>query len=87
VRAGSIIPLGSEILSTQDTQTIARVQVYPGADADFILYNDDGHTYAYERGQSQITHLHWNEAAGQLTHEGSDAWTGSDTDIVRIVGH
>lgn len=86
VRAGSIIPLGSEILSTQDTQTIARVQVYPGADGDFILYNDDGHTYAYERGQSQITRLHWNDAAGQLTHEGSDAWTGSDTNIVRIVG-
>ena len=50
VRAGSIIPLGSEILSTDELQTIAQVHVYPGADGEFTLYNDDGQTYAYEKG-------------------------------------
>jgi alpha-D-xyloside xylohydrolase len=86
VRAGSIIPIGSEILSTAEPQTIARVCVYPGADADFTVYNDDGQTYAYENGNSQITHLHWNDTAGQLTHNGTQAWTGSDASIVKIVG-
>jgi alpha-D-xyloside xylohydrolase len=86
VRAGSIIPLGSEILSTEEKQTIAKVLVYPGADGDFTLYNDDGKTYAYEKGDSQITHLHWSDMAGQLTHNGPEAWTGSDTSIVKIVG-
>ena len=86
VRAGSILPLGSEILSTAEPQKIATVRVYPGADGDFTLFNDDGHTYAYEKGDSRITHLHWNDAAGRLTHSGADAWTGSDASIVNIVG-
>lgn len=86
VRAGSIVPMGSEILSTDQPQTISRVLVYPGTDGNFTLYNDDGKTYAYEKGDSQITHLHWNDAAGQLTHDGAQAWTGQDDSIVRIVG-
>jgi alpha-D-xyloside xylohydrolase len=86
VRAGSILPLGSEILSTDQPQTIAHVLVYPGRDGDFTVYNDDGKTYAYEKGVSQITHLHWNDTAGQLTHDGTEAWTGSDANIVKIIG-
>ena len=86
VRAGSIIPLGSEILSTDEPQTIARLLVYPGKDGDFTVFNDDGKTYAYEKGESRVTHLHWNDTAGQLTHEGAGAWTGSDASIVKIVG-
>jgi alpha-D-xyloside xylohydrolase len=31
VKAGSIVLLGSEVESTQQTQTIASVRVYPGA--------------------------------------------------------
>jgi alpha-D-xyloside xylohydrolase len=87
VRAGSIIPLGSEILSTAEPQKIASVRVYPGANGDFTLFNDDGHTYAYEKGGAQITHLHWNDAAGRLTHTGPEAWTGPDANIVSILGH
>jgi len=86
VRAGSIVPLGSEVLSTDDPQTIVRVLVYPGSDGDFTIYNDDGKTYSYENGNSQITHLHWNNSAGQLTHNGAEAWTESDAGIVKIVG-
>jgi alpha-glucosidase/alpha-D-xyloside xylohydrolase len=86
VRAGAIIPLGSEVLSTNEPQSIAHLLVYPGADGEFTLYNDDGKTYAYEKGNSLITHLHWNDAAGQLTHDGAEAWTGADTNIVKIIG-
>jgi alpha-D-xyloside xylohydrolase len=86
VRSGSILPLGEPIESTRDTQKLARVRVYPGADADFTLYDDDGTTYAYENGDRKITRLHWNDAAGSLSHEGFQAWTGSDTGILEIVG-
>ena len=86
VRAGSILPLGEPVESTRDTQKLARVRVYPGADADFTLYDDDGTTYAYENGDRKITRLHWNDAAGSLSHEGFQAWTGSDTGILEIVG-
>lgn len=86
VRAGSILPLGAPILSTDQKQAIAEVRVYPGADGDFTLYSDDGQTYAYESGQSQITHLHWIDAQGELKHTGTPAWSVPDDKVVRIAG-
>ncbi len=85
VRAGSIIPTGSPVDSTSQKQDIAKILVYPGRDADFTLYSDDGLTYAYEHGESQITQLHWDDAAHKLSHSGASAWTGSDGAIVRVI--
>jgi alpha-glucosidase/alpha-D-xyloside xylohydrolase len=86
VRAGSIIPLGSDVLSAQQKQDITTVRIYPGADAGFTLFTDDGNTYAYEKSVSSITTLHWNEAARQFTHDGAAAWSAPDNSIVKIVG-
>jgi alpha-D-xyloside xylohydrolase len=69
VRAGSIIPLGEPVESTHQAQKVAKLRVYPGADADFTLYDDDGQTYDYEKGAGKLTHLHWDNAAGALTPE------------------
>ena len=56
VRAGSIIPVsGDELL------------VYPGADASFTLYEDDGTTTAYEHGKFSRTVLRWHDARRKLT--------------------
>jgi alpha-glucosidase/alpha-D-xyloside xylohydrolase len=85
VRAGSIVPLGSTVLSGQQSQAIASIRVYPGADADFTLFSDDGSTYAYEKGQSSVTRLHWNEALHRLTHDGAAAWSEPDDAVVNIV--
>jgi len=85
VRAGSIVPLGSAIESTNEQQKIEKVRVYPGADADLTLYNDDGKTYAYEKGDSMFTRLHWDDQSHKLTHEGASAWSEPDTQIVEIV--
>ena len=76
VRSGSIVPLGSAVQSTHDKQTIARVNVYPGANGEFTLYSDDGLTYAYEKGDHQITKLHWDDATHELTQTGPKAWSG-----------
>jgi len=84
VRAGSILPLGSAIESTNEDQKIDRVRIYPGADGDFDLYRDDGNTYNYERGQFQITHLHWSNATGKLTRSGPDAWSTPDASVVEV---
>jgi alpha-D-xyloside xylohydrolase len=51
--------------------------VYPGADGDFTLYNDDGVSYAYEKGESHIAHLHWNDATHKLTQSGDTVWSGA----------
>ncbi len=86
MRAGSILPLGSAIESTNQKQTIDKLRIYPGADGDFTLYNDDGVTYAYEQGKQDITHLHWSDAAQKLTHSGSKAWSVPDNTVLEIVG-
>jgi alpha-D-xyloside xylohydrolase len=84
VRAGSILPLGAPIESTEQKQAIASVRVYPGADGDFTLYSDDGKTYAYEEGKSEITRLHWSEDKGKLEQTGAKAWSGEG--VVTVVG-
>jgi alpha-D-xyloside xylohydrolase len=84
VRAGSIVPTGTPIGSTSQEQKIAKVRIYPGADANFTLYSDDGTTYAYEKGDFRVTKLHWDEVAQKLTHEGAAAWTEPDSEIVEI---
>jgi alpha-glucosidase (family GH31 glycosyl hydrolase) len=85
VRAGSIVPLGSAVLSTQQTQKIASLRVYPGADADFSLFSDDGTSYAYEHGAGSVTRIHWDDAKQQLTHTGAAAWAEPDSSIVEII--
>jgi alpha-glucosidase (family GH31 glycosyl hydrolase) len=86
VRAGSILPLGAPVENTHQTQAIAKLRIYPGADASFTLFSDDGTTYAYEKGAGSITRLHWDEAAGKFSHEGADAWSGPDSALVEVVG-
>ena len=72
VRAGSILPLGTLVPSTATPQVIQRIKVYPGHDAEFDLYDDDGVSYSYQRGGGHVTHLHWDDAAQSLTASGSD---------------
>ncbi|MFZ0419518.1 MAG: TIM-barrel domain-containing protein [Candidatus Sulfotelmatobacter sp.] len=85
VRAGSIITFGEPIESTKEVQKIAKIRIYTGADGDTTLYQDDGLTYAYEKGEGSVTHLHWDDAMQRLTHTGTQAWTQPDSDIVELV--
>jgi alpha-D-xyloside xylohydrolase len=87
VRAGSILPLGSAIENTEQKQNIEKIRIYPGADGAFSLYNDDGKTYAYERGEVQITRLTWDDASGKFSEAGAKAWTAPDGKLVEIVGN
>jgi alpha-glucosidase/alpha-D-xyloside xylohydrolase len=85
VRAGSIVPLGSEVESAQQPQTITSVRVYPGANASFTLFQDDGKTYTYEKGKNSLTKLIWDDGAHQLKHEGAQAWSEPDKSIITVV--
>ena len=86
VRAGSIIPTGVPIENTNQAQAIARILVYPGANAEFDLYQDDGVTYNYENGVRRITGLHWDDSSQRLTHSGPAAWDRADADVIRVIG-
>jgi alpha-D-xyloside xylohydrolase len=68
VRAGSIIPFGPELqYTTEKPADPITLYVYTGADAAFTLYEDDGLTYGYERGQFARIPIRWNEARKTLT--------------------
>jgi alpha-D-xyloside xylohydrolase len=85
VRAGSILPLGEPVESTNEDQKIATLRVYPGSDADFDLYNDDGTTYEYEHGKFEIAHLHWSQSNGVLQRTGASLPAGSRAKI-EVIG-
>lgn len=68
VRAGSIVPTGP-VLQYVDEKPDAplTVVVYTGADGKFSLYEDDGRSYGYEKGQFSRIPLSWNQASGELS--------------------
>ncbi|MBW8748483.1 MAG: DUF5110 domain-containing protein [Acidobacteria bacterium] len=85
VRAGSILPLGSAVESTQDKQTIAGIKVYAGADGHFTLYDDDGTTYAYESGKHHVVELHWDNRTQRLSSSDASIPVDPAKGIVQVV--
>ncbi len=68
IRAGTILPLGPVLQSTAlGVEDPLEVRIYPGADAAFTLYEDDGDTYAYQRGAASRIPMHWNDRTQTLT--------------------
>jgi alpha-D-xyloside xylohydrolase len=67
VRAGSILPLGPAIEYAGQAADPIELRIYPGANGDFTLYEDEGDSYRYERGAHAIIPLHWEDAARTLT--------------------
>jgi alpha-D-xyloside xylohydrolase len=68
VRAGSIVPLGPAMeWSTEKPADPLEVRIYPGADGDFTLYEDENDGYAYTKGAHATIALHWDDAGKTLT--------------------
>jgi len=87
VKAGSIVPMGAEVQSTATRQEIAQILVYPGKNGDFTLYDDDGVSYDYEKGQGTSTRLQWNDAGGKLSVDGGDKGLASNAaKLLKVVG-
>lgn len=87
VRAGSILPLGAQVPSTARLQALTEVRVYPGRNARFVLYDDDGTTNAYRRGGGRSATLAWDEASGRVTASGKLPTGQALAPLVRVVGH
>jgi len=68
VRAGSIIPMGPNLqYATEKTADPLEIRIYTGADAEFILYEDENDTYNYEQGVYSTIAMRWNEATVTFT--------------------
>ena len=68
VRAGSIVPFGPEKeWSTQKPEDPIELRIYPGANGDFSLYEDENDNYNYEKGAYSTISFHWDDNAKTLT--------------------
>jgi alpha-D-xyloside xylohydrolase len=67
VRAGSIIPMGPFLqYSSQKPADPIELRVYRGADGKFTLYEDQGDTYNYEKGEYATIPISWDESKQTL---------------------
>jgi alpha-D-xyloside xylohydrolase len=68
VRAGSIVPVGPDIQHTAEKPGAPiTLLVFTGADGSFDLYEDDGVSYGYEKGEFSRIPLRYDAAKGTLT--------------------
>ena len=68
VRAGSILPLGPiKQYTAEKVNDPLSISIYPGADDSFLLYEDDGTTFNYRKGEWTGTQIMWNDAQQSLT--------------------
>jgi alpha-glucosidase len=52
VRAGAIVPMQPVVQHTEENPSgPLQLRVYPGEDCNGSLYEDDGHTFAYQKGE------------------------------------
>jgi alpha-D-xyloside xylohydrolase len=68
IKAGSIVPMGPYLqYATEKVADPIELRVYTGANADFVLYEDENDTYNYEKGKYATIAMNWNEADKTLT--------------------
>jgi alpha-D-xyloside xylohydrolase len=70
VRSGSILPLGPDIeFADERSDTAINLRVYPGQDGSFLLYDDEGNNYNYEKGAFTTILLRWEDKNSRLILE------------------
>lgn len=68
VKAGSIIPFGPDVqYASEKKWDNLEIRIYPGSDADYEFYEDEGDNYNYEKGAFSIIKFHWDDANNELT--------------------
>jgi alpha-glucosidase/alpha-D-xyloside xylohydrolase len=68
VRAGAIIPFGPIKQFTEEKiEAPLTVQVYPGTNGEFVLYEDDGKTFDFRRGEWMGIRFEWNDKSRKLS--------------------
>jgi alpha-glucosidase/alpha-D-xyloside xylohydrolase len=68
VRAGAILPLGPVLQYTgEKVEAPLSVSIHPGANGSFLLYDDDGETFLYRKGEWLGMQMDWNDARRTFT--------------------
>ena len=67
VRAGAVVPFGPVKQYTEEiTNDPLAIRVYPGADGSFLMYEDDGITFDYEREEFIRVKFDWSDRSRRL---------------------
>jgi alpha-glucosidase (family GH31 glycosyl hydrolase) len=70
VRAGSILPIGPvKQFTGEKVDEPLSISIYPGADASFLLYEDDGISFNHRKGEWMGIQMAWYDARKTLSLE------------------
>lgn len=68
MKAGSIMPWGPDVQYAEEKNwNNMEIRIYPGADGEFTLYEDENDNYNYENGVHSTIRMKWNDAERTLT--------------------
>ncbi|WP_243348354.1 TIM-barrel domain-containing protein [Parabacteroides sp. FAFU027] len=68
MKAGSILPWGPKVQYAQEKKwDNLEIRVYPGADGEFTLYEDETDNYNYEKGAYSTITFKWNDQSKTLS--------------------
>jgi alpha-glucosidase (family GH31 glycosyl hydrolase) len=68
LREGSIVPLGPvKQFTGEKVDQPLSVSIYPGRDASFLLYEDDGASFNYRKGEWMGIQMVWKDARRMLS--------------------
>src|SRR5215469_15069673 len=91
VRAGAVIPMGPvKQYTDENVDGPLELWVHPGADGAFSLYEDDGKTFDFRKGEFMRMNIAWNDRQRRLSMRlasGSKMLAPSKRNIVvRVAG-
>jgi alpha-D-xyloside xylohydrolase len=68
IKAGSIMPFGPQVqYATEKKWDNLEVRIYPGANGQFVLYEDENDNYNYEKGAYSTITFNWDDKKKTLT--------------------
>ena len=68
VKAGTILPIGPQVqYATEKKWDELEIRIYPGADGQFVLYEDENDNYNYEKGICSTIRFLWSDVKKELT--------------------
>ena len=68
IKAGSILPIGPKVQYAKEKKDAPlEIRIYPGKNATFTLYEDEGDNYNYEKGNYSTIDFKWDDSTSTLS--------------------
>jgi len=68
VKTGSVLPVGPKVqYATEKKWDNLEIRIYPGANGEFVLYEDENDNYNYEKGAFSTITFMWDDSKKTLT--------------------